>query len=135
MIPPASALPGEFCWLDLAAADAPRAKTFYGELFGWRPTEQRANGGTFSLLRLRGEDVGSLYQLDRAHLEHGVPSHWTPYVRVADVGEAARRAVRLGGSVLAGPLVVPGFAQVALVLDPIGARIGLWQSSGAAPAP
>jgi predicted enzyme related to lactoylglutathione lyase len=78
--------------------------------------------------------VASLYQLDRAHLDHGVPSHWTPYVRVADIGEAAGRAVALGGTLLAGPLLVPGLAQVA-VLDPIGARIGLWQPSGGAPAP
>jgi predicted enzyme related to lactoylglutathione lyase len=27
---------GRFCWLDLAARDAPPAIEFYGELFGWR---------------------------------------------------------------------------------------------------
>ena len=81
-----------------------------------------------------GGEVGSLYQMERAHLEHGVPSHWTPYVRVADVGEAARRAVALGGTLLAGPMLVPGVAHVSLILDPVGARIGLWQPSGDAPA-
>lgn len=124
---------GRFCWLDLAAADSVKAKAFYGALFGWRPAEQQANGGSFTLLQLAGANVGSMYQLDRAHRERGVPSHWTPYVRVDDIDEAARRVARLGGAVLVGPLHVPGIAHIALVLDPVGATLGLWQPAGAAP--
>lgn len=127
MIAPDSAAPGRFCWVDLATADSAKARAFYEQLFGWRSSEQRANGGSFSLLQLAGENVGSLYQLDRAHRERGVPSHWTPYVRVEDVEATAERVTRLGGSVLVGPLHVPGIAHIALILDPVGATVGLWQ--------
>lgn len=82
---------GQFCWLDLAATDAEKAKTFYENLFGWSSYEQPANGGSFTRLRLWGHDVGSLYQLRGALLKHGIPSHWTPYVRVDDVENAVQR--------------------------------------------
>lgn len=118
---------GRFCWVDLAATDAERAKAFYAELFGWTACEQAANGGSFTRLQLSGQDVGSIFQLNRANLDHGVPSHWTPYIRVDDVHAAARRAEANGGTVIVRPFIISGIAQVALILDPIGAHFGLWQ--------
>ena len=118
---------GRFCWIDLAASDAERAKAFYGALFGWSARDQAANGGVFTRLHLAGRDVGSIYQITRAHLARGVPSHWTPYVRVADVDSASRRALRLGGQQLIAPFEVDGVARIALVADTVGAMVGLWQ--------
>ena len=113
--------------MDLAASDADAAKAFYGQLFGWTSREQPANGGRFTRLRLSGRDVGSVYQLQREQLERGVPSHWTPYVRVDGVDEAARRAVSLGGEVIVQPFDVAGIARIALIVDSVGAPVGLWQ--------
>jgi predicted enzyme related to lactoylglutathione lyase len=121
---------GRFCWVDLAATDAESATAFYGQLFGWTPQESRVNGGRFTRLRLGGADVGSLYQLRQLHLDHGVPSHWTPYVQVADADEAARRALALGGQLIVPPVAMNGIARVALVVDSVGAHFGLWQGIG-----
>jgi len=118
---------GCFCWVDLAATDAGRAKAFYGNLFGWTSHEQSANGGRFTRLQLSNRDIGSVYQLRDVLLEHGIPSHWTPYVRVSDVNETVRRAVSLGGTIVAHPFVVTGIARIALILDSVGALIGLWE--------
>ena len=117
---------GRFCWLDLAASDATEAKTFYRGLFGWTAVEQHANGGIFTRLCQLDRDVGSLYQME-AKLARKVPSHWTPYVRVADVELAAQRASELGGQVLVRPFVVPGVARIALIMDSVGAQVGLWE--------
>lgn len=68
-----------------------------------------------------------MYQLDRPLRERGVASHWTPYVQVGDIEDTLRRAALLGGTLLAGPMQVHGLAHVALLQDPAGARIGLWQ--------
>jgi predicted enzyme related to lactoylglutathione lyase len=127
MIQLGNATSGQFCWIDLAATDAARAQAFYGQVFGWECREQAANGGSFTRLQLSGQDVGSLYQLTRAHLEGGVPSHWTPYVRVDDVDAAARRAADAGGNTLVRPFVVSGVARIALISDSVGAHLGLWQ--------
>ena len=118
---------GRFCWVDLAATNADSAKAFYGKLFGWTSIEQPANGGTFTRLQVSGQDVGSLYQLSQVNVEKQVPSHWTHYVRVADVEDATRRAVLCGGDVIVRPFVVPGMARVAVIVDPVGALVGLWQ--------
>ena len=118
---------GRFCWVDLAATDADSARDFYGRLFGWAACEQSANGGTFTRLRLADQDVGSLYQLRDVHLDHGVPSHWTPYVRVGNVDDAARRAAAIGGKVIVRPFAMSGIARIALILDSVGAHVGLWE--------
>lgn len=116
-----------FCWHDLAAADTAAARRFYGAVFGWSAAVQRANGGSFLRLRSGQCDVGSLYPLSRAHLGAGVPSHWTSYVRVEDVDAAARRVQDAGGSVLVTPFAVDSTAIIALIADPAGAMLGLWQ--------
>lgn len=118
---------GQFCWVDLAATDAGRAKAFYSDVFGWTSHDQSANDGSFTRLRLSDADVGSLYQLRASHLAHGVPSHWTPYVRVSDAEDAARRVTASGGRVLVRPFLVSGVARIALVSDAVGAHVGLWE--------
>jgi uncharacterized protein len=122
--------PGQFCWVDLAASDADAAKALYGRLFGWAPGEQAANGGSFTRLRQSGQDVASVYQLSARHLENGVPSHWTPYLRVDDADAVVQRAVALGGEVIVRPFVVDGTARIALILDCVGAHVGLWEPIG-----
>jgi len=123
---------GSFCWVDLAASDAGAARRYYEQLFGWRAHDQKTNGGVFTRLSVaqddgKGHDVGSLYQLQRLHLDAGVPSHWTPYVRVADTDRSVELAEALGGKIMVRPFTVPGLARIAVVLDPVGAHVGLWQ--------
>ncbi|HET7805361.1 MAG TPA: VOC family protein [Pseudolabrys sp.] len=118
---------GRFCWLDLAATDADSAKTFYRNLFGWTSHEQLANDGSFTRLRLSDHDVGSIYQLKRTLLDNGITSHWTPYVRVNNIGHAAGLATQFGGTVVVDPFLVSGVACIALILDSVGAVVGLWE--------
>lgn len=125
----ATTVPGRFCWLDLAANDAEAARTFYCRMFGWTSNDEAANGGHFTRLQLAGQDVGSVYQLRAAHLAHGVPSHWTPYIQVHDANDAARRAVSCGGEVIVRPFAVSGVARIALIADSVGALVGLWEPS------
>jgi predicted enzyme related to lactoylglutathione lyase len=118
---------GRFCGVDLAASDARQAEAFYGRLFGWTACEDRANGGVFTRLAMGGRDIGSVYQLQRIHLERGVPSHWTPYVQVADIDAATAETEALGGEVMVPPVVVDDMARIAIIVDPVGAHLGLWQ--------
>jgi predicted enzyme related to lactoylglutathione lyase len=117
---------GSFCWCDLAASDAWQARSFYGRVFGWTCRDQHDRGGGFTRLDSGGRSIGSLYQLSRRQLELGVPSHWTPYVRVQRMEEAVDRVLAEGGTFLVRPIVAPE-ARIALVQDPVGALIGLWE--------
>src|SRR5262249_36331777 len=79
-------------------------------------------------LRLSNQDVGSMYQLRETLLERGVSSHWTPYVRVIDVDDSIRRTALFGGTVVVHPFLVSGVSRIALILDSVGALVGLWES-------
>lgn len=123
----AAAPAGQFCWVDLAATDATRAIDFYAGLFGWSAREQAANGGSFIRLAHQRRDIGSLYQMNPSAREAGVPSHWTPYVRVDDAEAACARSVELGGHVAVAPFEVEGVARIAVIIDPVGASFGIWE--------
>lgn len=130
LLRPPAAGTGRFCWVDLAATDSVRAQAFYGRMFGWTAHTHAANGGHFTRLSLAGRDVGSLYPLSRALVEQGANSHWTPYIRVGNVSQAAAQATSLGGLVVVSPFEVEGVARIALILDPVGAQVGLWEPLG-----
>jgi predicted enzyme related to lactoylglutathione lyase len=119
---------GRFIWHDLAAADPAAAVQFYSAVFGWAATTQHANGGTFLRLQSNGHDVGSMYALSRKEREHGVPSHWTPYVAVDCIEETVRRVEDAGGTILVQPFEVEGAARIALIADAGGAVLGLWEA-------
>jgi predicted enzyme related to lactoylglutathione lyase len=128
MADPRCLSPGRFIWHDLAAADQAAALDFYGAVFGWTATVERANGGSFVRLQSGGHDVGSMYALSRKEREHGVPSHWTPYVRVGRINETVSRVDHAGGAVLVKPFEVDGTARIALIADASGAVLGLWEA-------
>jgi predicted enzyme related to lactoylglutathione lyase len=126
--------PGTFCWLDLAASDAGLAQRFYARAFGWTFHDQPALGGRYTRCHLGRRDIGSLYQLKQAQLEHGVPSHWTPYIAVDHADMALQRVAASGGRTVVAPFDVPGTARIALVQDAVGALVGLWQPIRGSPA-
>ena len=120
---------GRFCWVDLAATDANAAQRFYERLFDWTTETRRVRQGTFSVFALGTQNVASFYQLGEGHLSAGVPSHWTPYIRVSDVRESAMRANALGATVIVEPFDLAGMSRIALIQDPVGAIFGLWQQT------
>lgn len=128
MAAPNSPRPGSFIWHDLAAADTAAAVDFYRAVFGWTAVTEYANGGRFIRLRSDGHDVGSMYALSRREREHGVPSHWTPYVCVENIEAATRSVEAAGGVTLVRPFEVEGVARIALIADTLGSVMGLWES-------
>lgn len=120
--------PGRFIWHDLATADTAVAIEFYHRVFGWTAVTQCANGGQFIRLQSEGHDVGSMYALSRRERQHGIPSHWTPYICVGSIEAVVRRVEAAGGGILVRPFEVEGIARIALVADTLGSIMGLWES-------
>jgi predicted enzyme related to lactoylglutathione lyase len=60
-------------------------------------------------------------------MAEGQPPAWTTYVNVADATATAASVATAGGTVLAGPMDVMDKGRLALVADPTGAVLGLWQ--------
>lgn len=125
------ALPRHFGWVDLAATDVGAAAGFYAGAFGWSARQERVAGGTIIRFRHEGRDVASAYQLRQRHLAAGVPSHWTPYLRVTTLAQAIGRITACGGRVIVPPLAASDRVRIALVQDVVGALVGLRQEDAA----
>jgi uncharacterized protein len=110
---------GTFCWVDLVTTDVDEARRFYGGLFGW----DAPDGEQYTHWTLEGRDVAGVYTLP------DVEPAWAGYVAVADADGTAARAAALGGSVEERPHDTSGAAgRRAVIADPIGARVALWQA-------
>jgi predicted enzyme related to lactoylglutathione lyase len=117
--------PGTFSWVDLATNDTEGAKTFYGALLGWEYEDTPIGEGQFySMARIDGHDVAAIGPLQGPE---GVPPHWNCYVTVADADAAAARARDLGASVVAEPFDVFDAGRMAVIQDPQGAMLSVWQ--------
>ena len=123
--------PGTFCWPELATTDADSAKALYGGLFGWAFDDQpAASGTTYTVARLAGRDVAALYVLQRSQRERGAPARWNSYAAVASADESATRVKALGGKIFGLPFDVGKNGRMAIVKDPQGATLCLWEARG-----
>jgi predicted enzyme related to lactoylglutathione lyase len=120
---------GNFCWFELATSDQTAAKKFYGGLFGWTAQDVPMGPDSFyTMFLLRGRNVGAAYTLMPDQAKQGVPPHWGTYVAVANVDETIAKAKTLGGAMLVGPMDVAEHGRMAVLRDPTGAVISLWQA-------
>ena len=119
-------------WMEYVATDAASALDFYGQAVGFRHEISEARDNfTYYLLTTDRPQAG----LFRSPWKRET-SAWLPYVRVADPGAMAARALELGGRIALQP--APGIrnGSLAIVLDPFGAPLALQRypfATGGAP--
>ena len=125
---------GGFSWHELDASDGRAAWAFYQRLFGWEEAESMDMGpqGTYLTFKRAGTkaQIGGIYT--RAPATPGKP-HWLSYVFVANADAVARQVKAAGGTVVNGPMDVPGGGRIAQCVDPQGAAFAV-HSAGATPA-
>lgn len=124
MATPYSAPLGAPCWIDLMSSDTDSALAFYGDIFGWR-----AEPG--------GEEYGgyiSLYQGDaivaglmKNEANSGYPDGWSTYLSTADIHATVSAAESAAGTILLQPMDVVSMGAMAMIADPGGAAVGVWQ--------
>lgn len=120
--------PGAFCWIELATADQSAAKDFYAKIFGWSSQDfPTGPNEVYTIFQVEGRDAAAGCTLRPEQRAHGVPPHWNLYVAVENADASAARATQLGGTVLAPPFDVFDSGRMAVVQDPTGASICLWQ--------
>ncbi len=130
--------PGTFCWVELGTTDAKAAAGFYSRLLGWGVKEQEMPGGmgTYTLFQLAGKDIAGAYALTEEQISQGTPPNWLSYVMVKSADETASKAKALGATFFMEPTDVPGVGKLAILQDPTGATVALFEAGdhpGAAP--
>lgn len=101
-------------WLDLHVPDVAAAKDYYGRVFGWTYTENEL--GTMCLLR--GQPVAGIRRGEGG---------WRVHLATDDCDATAKAVVAAGGTVVEEPHDVGDLGRAALLVDPTGATVGLWQ--------
>jgi predicted enzyme related to lactoylglutathione lyase len=120
--------PGQFCWADLATSDQQAAKSFYGAIFGWTAEDMPVGQGiSYSMMRVRDKDVAAIAPQPEQQREAGAPPAWNSYVSVESADAAAERAGSLGATIVAQPFDVMEAGRMAVIQDPQGAFLMVWQ--------
>jgi len=119
---------GEFCWNELMTPDAKIAKEFYTSLFGWKTQEHDMGNGTYTMYMKDDDFVGGGMMQIPADQKGQIPPHWMSYISVENVAATVAKAQALGGTIKVPVTPVVGFGSFALIVDPTGAIVGLWQS-------
>lgn len=120
--------PGELCWTDLGTPDFAGAKKFYRAIFGWTAKDLPMGPGfNYSMMRVKGKKVCVIYEMPEDQRKAKVRPAWLPYVSVASVAATVRRARAAAGTIVVQPRDVKE-GSMAVIQDPTGAAIGLWQA-------
>lgn len=120
-------IPGVPCWADTSQPDPEAALPFYRGLFGWELEDAMPEGagGHYFIGRIRGGDVAAV-----GSIPDGAPQipMWNTYVWVDDADETANKARDAGGTVLMEAFDVMDAGRMAVLADPEGAVLCVWQA-------
>jgi predicted enzyme related to lactoylglutathione lyase len=110
-------------WLDLATSDLAAAQAFYSTLFGW--TYESGGGGYVFCLKNGSQVAGMMQNSDDSEF----PDGWTTYFASDDAQATCDLADESGGQSAIQPTEVSGMGTMALLVDPGGASVGVWQGA------
>ena len=111
-------------WHELMTSDWQKAFDFYGGQFGWMKSTAMDMGpmGTYQLFKPvdGANDIGGMMTL-----KDTPKPYWLFYFVVSDIDDAVKRVTSHKGTVMMGPMEVPGGAWVIQATDPQGAMFAL----------
>jgi predicted enzyme related to lactoylglutathione lyase len=111
-------------WIDLLSSDIDGARSFYDELFGWTSEDTGEELGHYVNFNKDGRRIAG--GMGRQPGMHG-PDAWTIYLRTDDAAAATELVSKHGGTVFVPPMAIADLGTMAVLADPGGAVIGLWQ--------
>lgn len=117
-------MPNPFVHVELMSNDVGASKSFYGKLFDWDMEDMPSPVGTYTMIKV-GEGTGG------GLMKNPMPdakSSWLAYVLVDDVKKAVDKAKSLGATVMKDKTEVTGMGSFAIINDPTGAMLGLWET-------
>jgi hypothetical protein len=117
---------GTPCWVDLSVPDVAAATAFYGSVLGWSFVDTGEDYGGYQIAQGGGRAAAGLGPV----MEEGQPSFWTIYLASDDADATTKLISDNGGSIIAGPMDIPGTGRMVIAADPVGAVFGVWQSLG-----
>ncbi|MDA1058854.1 MAG: VOC family protein [Proteobacteria bacterium] len=109
-----------FVYMELHPNSSDKAKSFYGDLLGWKFAEMDMGGAAYTMVNNGAEPFAGI-----APANGGSP-HWLPYLGVADLDASTKKAEQLGAKVVQPRVDIPAGSFV-FIEDPAGATVALFQ--------
>lgn len=119
---------GTFVWHENVSADPKRAQDFYTQLFGWEIEVFKTDQFEYPMISSGGQSHGGF-----PSVQEGTPPHWAGSVAVENVDGSVEKAKAAGGTLLHGPQDIPEVGRFAVLADPQGAVLIVFQFSGDVP--
>jgi len=112
------------CWIDLMSSDTARSRDFYTQLLGWTAEDPNPEfGGYFNFQKDGGRMAGCM----ASQPGDGPSDIWSVYLASDDAAKTLETAATNGAQVIVPAMQVGDFGTMAMILDPTGAGIGVWQ--------
>lgn len=117
--------PGIISWNELVSRDPDASQKFYSQLFGWKAeTMNMGPGSEYTMMKTGDRPAAGLIRMPA---EAGpAPTVWMSYVTVPDLPAAVAKAKALGAKICKDVTALP-MGRFAIISDPQGAGIGLWE--------
>ena len=121
-------MPNPFVHVELATTSVPKAKAFYAKLFDWKMADlpMPTPAGPYTAIQVGDGSGGGMMK----QMIPGTGSAWLPYVLVDDIDRATKKAKKLGATISKDVTAVEGMGWLSIIIDPTGARLGLWEPEG-----
>jgi predicted enzyme related to lactoylglutathione lyase len=116
---------GEFSWHELATSDWRAGFDFYSAVFGWDKMlehDMGEMGGKYVVFGRNGMQLGGMWNKP-AEMPGGPV--WLGYVRVKDLNDTVKKVKGARGTLVNGPMEVPGGDWIAQFVDPYGAMFAV----------
>lgn len=121
---------GLFAWADVSVPDTDAGKAFYTSVMGWNatqvpPLDSPMPYWSFTIGHKMAAGMGRSTPEQQAQ---GIPPAWWSYVAVDDVQATTDTAVELGAKIMVPPMAITEAGWMAVIVDPTGAALGLWEA-------
>ncbi len=111
--------------LQLLSTDTQKVIPFYSDLFGW---DLKAHPMGFHHITFEEDKTPKKRGCTiMPHPMPGLPSSWLAYIEVSDIMSVITKTIPLGGQVIQLPLPSPLGGLFAVICDPAGAVLGVFQ--------
>lgn len=117
----------EFCWNELATTNVKAAKDFYGKVFGWKFTDHEMGDMTYTMIKTDDKEFGGIWAIPKDK-EKQIPPHWMGYILVENLDDSLEKSTKNGASIMKPATLAGDMGRFAIITDPTGAHIALWQT-------
>lgn len=110
-------------WFDLSTSDVDKSAEFYAAVFGWEVLDPGPDYGGYKNFTSHGMRVAGMM----ASQGNQYPDGWMVYLKSDDAEASVDAVAAAGGTVMFDPMEVADLGKMAVVVDPAGAAVGIWE--------